>query len=615
MNKRQKLVQQQFLDNEEAVIRRLKAVYNQSLKDINDKSKQFQAEINGLQALIDIEEDEGTKATLKSMQQSKIYQKQYQDALKKQINGILDTMQVEEFKTVDEYLKKCYEDGFIGTMYDLQGQGIPMCMPIDQESMVRAVQTDSKISQGLYTRLGEDVDLLKRKITAQVSRGIATGMTFQQVAQQLSNYTNIGYNNAVRIARTEGHRIQVQSTMDACYKAKDIGADVVKQWDSALDKRTRESHAKVDGEIRELDKPFSNGLMFPGDPNGGAAEVVNCRCALLQRAKWALDEKELETLKERAAYYGLDKTDNFNDYKKKYLKASEAELKKLEKNGIINNKNYDCELAKKFGKEHYNAMHERVVNSNDKNLSAVWKKYEADIKVGDANYKRHEHCMGDTIYLNGAKDAKGCSWQAPYQVTFHESGHAIDSLAKKTVQNSGVFARHYSAAYKDGLFPQTIKDEVADYVKAKDKELKAIFKEHTGNVEWFHDNGFIPEWKYKWYKEGTYKASDVLPKYKKSFAYSAVEKEIKASGSKLAIADLSDIVEGATGAKIQCGFGHGAKYWKDRTYNGVADGLATEAFAEMIDSTFSCPESLETIQKWLPKSYGVFQEMIENLLK
>lgn len=608
MNKRQKLVQQQFLDNEEAVIRRLKAVYNQSLKDINDKSKQFQAEINGLQALIDIEEDEGTKATLKSMQQSKIYQKQYQDALKKQINGILDTMQVEEFKTVDEYLKKCYEDGFIGTMYDLQGQGIPMCMPIDQESMVRAVQTDSKISQGLYTRLGEDVDLLKRKITAQVSRGIATGMTFQQVAQQLSNYTNIGYNNAVRIARTEGHRIQVQSTMDACYKAKDIGADVVKQWDSALDKRTRESHAKVDGEIRELDKPFSNGLMFPGDPNGKAAEVVNCRCALLQRAKWALDDKELETLKERAAYYGLDKTDNFNDYKKKYLKASEAELKKLEKNGIIDNKNYDCELAKKFGKEHYDAMHERVVNSNDKNLAAAWKKYEADIKVGDANYKRHEHCMGDTIYVNGAKDAKGCNWQAPYQVTFHESGHAIDSLAKKTVQNPKGYGRHYSSLYKDGLFPQTIKDEVTDLVKAKDKELKALFKEHASDIQWFIDKGYISEYNRSYYEKNGVK-------YRKAFAYSTIEKEIKASGSKLAIADLSDIVEGATGAKIQCGFGHGAKYWKDRNFGGSNDGLATEAFAEMIDSTFSCPESLETIQKWLPKSYGVFQEMIENLLK
>jgi hypothetical protein len=172
--------------------------------------------------------------------------------------------------------------------------------------------------------LGEDVAMLKKRITAEVSRGISTGMTFKQVAQQLAAKTKIGYNNAVRIARTEGHRINSQSTMDACYKAKDKGADVVKQWDSTLDSRTRESHMIVDGEIRELDEAFSNGLMFPGDPSGRAAEVINCRCRLNQRARWALDEDELEELKKRAEYFGLDKADSFEEYKKKYLKAAEG---------------------------------------------------------------------------------------------------------------------------------------------------------------------------------------------------------------------------------------------------------------------------------------------------
>lgn len=329
MNKRQKLVQAQFLNNEEAVIRKLKNQYHHARKEIEKKAQALQDDINRLGTLANLSVDAEEKAKFLSMQQSKIYQKQYQDAMKKQIGSILDNMQVEEFKTVSEYLQKCYEDGFIGTMFDLQGQGIPLCFPLDQEAMVRAVQLDSKISQGLYSRLGEDVALLKKKITAQVSRGIATGMSFQQVAQQLSGITDIGYNNAVRIARTEGHRIQVQSTMDACYKAKDKGADVVKQWDATLDGRTRDSHTMVDGEIRELDKPFSNGLMFPGDPAGGAAEVVNCRCALLQRARWALDEDELETLKERAAYYGLDKADSFEEYKKTYLKVSNSDAFKM----------------------------------------------------------------------------------------------------------------------------------------------------------------------------------------------------------------------------------------------------------------------------------------------
>lgn len=322
MNHRQKLIQQKYLNNEEAVLKRLKQVYGQSSKDINEKIKNLQLNIDGLQQTYDwMDDDDPEKAKIKSQIQSKIYQKKYQEQLQSQVDGILKQMQTKQYLTISEYLDDCYTDGFIGTVFDMHGQGVPVMMPIDQESMVRAVQLESKISKGLYTKLGEDVDLLKKKITAQISRSISTGMSYAQTAQQLANYTNIGYNKAARIARTEGHRIQTTATMDACHKAKDKGANVVKQWDATLDARTRDSHAQVDGEIRELDEHFSNGLMFPGDPSGSAAEVVNCRCALLQRARWALDRTELETLEERAAYFGLDKTEQFDNFKKNYLKA------------------------------------------------------------------------------------------------------------------------------------------------------------------------------------------------------------------------------------------------------------------------------------------------------
>jgi len=322
MNNRQKLVQQQFLDNEKAVIKRLNQVYNQSLKDINEKIKNLEFDIGKLKAEYDwLDANDSEKARIKSIIQSKIYQKNYQEQIHKQIDGVLNKMQTKEYLTVSDYLDDCYTDGFIGTVFDQHGQGVPFITPIDQESMVRAVQLDSKISKGLYTRLGEDVNLLKRKITAQVSRSIATGESYAQMAKHLSDYTRVGYNNAVRIARTEGHRIQNTAAMDAMTSAKEKGADVVKQWDATLDGNTRESHQAVDGEIRDIDKPFSNGLDFPGDPSGGAAEVVNCRCALLQRAKCALDEDELQTLKDRAEYFGLDKSEQFDDFKKKYLKV------------------------------------------------------------------------------------------------------------------------------------------------------------------------------------------------------------------------------------------------------------------------------------------------------
>lgn len=319
MKYREKIVQIEFLDDEERVIRRLQAVYNQSLKYITQKANALQEEIYKIQDKYNSIEDEQERETLKSMERSKVYQKQYQDSLKTQVNGILDKMHQKEFKTVNEYLNECYDKSFTGNMYVLHGEGIPLIVPIDQEKVVRAVQINSKINKGLYSRLGEDVDLLKRKITAQISRGVATGMSYSQMAQQLAGYTKIGYNNAVRITRTEGHRIQQESTMDACYAARERGADVVKQWDATMDANTRESHQMVDGEIRALDEKFSNGLMYPGDPSGSAAEVINCRCVLLQRAKWALDQKELDRLKERASFYGLDKRKSFDEFNKKYI--------------------------------------------------------------------------------------------------------------------------------------------------------------------------------------------------------------------------------------------------------------------------------------------------------
>lgn len=322
MNKRQKLVQQRFLNNEEAVIKRLNQVYGQSSKDINEKIKHLTFTIDKLQKEYDwMDPDDPERAKVKSMIQSKIYQKQYQEQLQKQIDGILKQMQTSQFTTVADYLDTCYTDGFIGTIFDAHGQGVPIITPIDQESMVRAVQLESKISQGLYTRLGEDVDLLKKKITAQVSRSIATGMSYAQTAKALAGYTNIGFNRAVRIARTEGHRIQTTATMDAMTATKDKGANVVKQWDAALDKRTRPTHAMVDGEIRDLDKKFSNGLRYPGDPHGIAAEVINCRCALLQRAKWAVGDgftkyngftKQIET---------YDSPQGYDEFKKAFFSS------------------------------------------------------------------------------------------------------------------------------------------------------------------------------------------------------------------------------------------------------------------------------------------------------
>lgn len=328
MNKTQKEVELAKLKDEEKELKQLKAIYNKAADDITNKIKLHNGKINVLLSDFDNLDD-----TERSILQSQIYQRDFQKSLKSQIDGFLSELNSKQYASVDEYLQDSYETGYIGSMYDIHKQGIPVVTPIDQKNVVKAMTTDSKISKKLYTKLGEDVEFLKKRIANNLSRGIATGSEWKVIARNIAADSNVGFNRAMRIARTEGHRIQVTAADDAQHAAKKAGADVVKQWDAALDGRTRPTHRKLDGQIRELDEPFEVNGMKVMRPSGFGRpeEDINCRCALLQRARWALDEDELQTLKDRAAYYGLDKTKDFEDFKQKYLKAADTAVRQAAK--------------------------------------------------------------------------------------------------------------------------------------------------------------------------------------------------------------------------------------------------------------------------------------------
>lgn len=270
-----KEIAQAQLDNEKAVLKALESNYEDALEEIESK-------IANLMGRADAD------------MQHVIYQVEYQKALKKQIEGILLQLQTNEFETVSEYLTKCYEEGFLGTMYALQSQGVPLVFPINQEEIVAAIQHETNLTSDLYNAF--NTKDLQKKIAREISRGFATGATFKEVARNVHAVTNIGKNNAMRIARTEGHRITETAAHNAQVKAVDRGADVVKMWDAALDSKTRPSHVRVDGEIREVKQKYSNGLMFPGDPSGSAAEVINCRCRSRTDARWALDADQTKML-------------------------------------------------------------------------------------------------------------------------------------------------------------------------------------------------------------------------------------------------------------------------------------------------------------------------------
>ena len=359
------------LDAEANELKHLKAIYNKASEDIIKKIEISNGKINVLLSNWDnLTEEE------KSIYQSQIYQRDFQKSLKTQIDGFLKDLNSKQYATMTEYMEDCYKNGYLGAMYSIHKQGIPIISPIDQKKVTKAMFTDSKISKKLYTKLGEDVEVLKKRIANNLSRGIATASEYKVIARNIAADSNVGFNRAMRIARTEGGRISNESAYDASIAAKEKGADVLKSWDAALDGRTRESHARVDGEIRELDEKFSNGLKYPGDSSGGAAEVVNCRCALLQRAKWALDDgdftkmnnftKKLETFESPASYEEFKKG-FFSDGNVKYMNYVERMEKKYRTKDF--RKVLDSMTEREY--KHYSKLVENNPMFNKKYLKAA----------------------------------------------------------------------------------------------------------------------------------------------------------------------------------------------------------------------------------------------------
>jgi len=107
---------------------------------------------------------------------------------------------------------------------------------------------------------------------------LADGATVPQIKKEVERIFGYaeGFRNE-RIARTE----PIGATNYGAYEAiKQSGLVARKEWIATVDERTRDTHAALDGETVGMDEAFSNGLKFPGDQDGPAEEVINCRCTI-----------------------------------------------------------------------------------------------------------------------------------------------------------------------------------------------------------------------------------------------------------------------------------------------------------------------------------------------
>ena len=218
--------------------------------------------------------------------------------MQKQLERILGKLHSKTYRTVQEYLQDCYLTGHTAVLYELQSDGLRLSLPVPQDKVCQATVNDTKLVKPLYDSIGEDFAGLKKHITDIVSAGFASGASYGDMANQITgkmigNYATLrggALGRAKLIVRTEGNRIANAARLEAARAAKQQGADLVKQWDSTMDKKTRPHHVQLDGQVRELDEPFEvdgRKAQAPGK-FGIASEDINCRCHAYSRPRWAV---------------------------------------------------------------------------------------------------------------------------------------------------------------------------------------------------------------------------------------------------------------------------------------------------------------------------------------
>lgn len=512
------------------------------------------------------------------------------EAIQLQIQQEMELLFGNQVDGIDDLLKDVVSNGYTRGAFEVQkGIGLGWDFTALNQKKLETLLSKPWTTDGrtfrdrCWTNKADLVDTVNKELIQGMLRGDPPAKIITAIQKQFgtSRY------KARRLVHTETSYFNATSKVQMY---RDLGVDQIEIVET-LDSRTCSTCQPLDGKVVPLSQYEPGVTVPPFHPN--------CRGTTCPHYDDMDGERAARTADGKVYYVPANM--KYADWVQTFVNGgSKTGLTIATGAGVAKTlRDYNSEFGQKFGKDHYDQIRDHVDACPSPDLQTAWDKYENQIKVAKANHQGGAYCQGNSIYVNIDADGKGRSWSAPYATTFHESGHAIDGLAAQLGSPNGQW--HFSSTYKGGAFPQTIKDEVNDWVD----RILADMKAHKDDFPYWVQKGWMSQNTADFYiKYGGFKV-------KKSYAYAAVQAEVKAL-TPLQYGDLSDILEGATRGKIRCGIGHGGgSYWTTRTYNGIDWGLGTEAFAEMTSATMTSPESLATIKKYLPKSYAMYEDMLK----
>lgn len=334
MDKIQANVEKELLNHEKQVLKDIKSTYKKALQDISERVEILQTNISNIQKIDISSYDEKQLEIFNSQIRSKVYQLEYQKMLEKQTSSIIELLKQDTISNVHDFLNKVYQDSYLGIQYDINMKGIPITVPFNQKTVVNVI--NKKIEDMTFAdRINVNMNDFKKTVKSEISRGLANGSTYNEIARNLSMVTNEDLYKSTRIVRTECARVSSEAKLESIKEMNKKGADLVKQWDSTLDNKTRDTHAKLDQQYAEVDEPFKvDGYeaMGPG-MFGNPKQDCNCRCVLLSVPRWDIEDTVVKCDNEKKK---LVEVKSFQKWKEGILKRKEIKTYSVITNELLN---------------------------------------------------------------------------------------------------------------------------------------------------------------------------------------------------------------------------------------------------------------------------------------
>lgn len=269
----------------EELEKKIAAEYSVALKGVQEKYDKF--------AVRFAEQDDEQKKKLKEgkitqdeydrWRTNKLYTSQrYQDLVNVMAEDLARVDQ-KAMSIANGYMPEAYALNFNYTTYEVeQGTNINTGFTLYSRETVEKLVKDNEITlPKRKVDIPLDQQWNKKHINSAILQGVLQGDSIPDISKRLKQVTDMDRRAAVRNARTMMTGAQNSGRMGAYERAAGLGINIQKEWMATLDNRTRDSHQKLDGERVDWKKPFSNELMYPGDPSGDPAEVYNCRCTMI----------------------------------------------------------------------------------------------------------------------------------------------------------------------------------------------------------------------------------------------------------------------------------------------------------------------------------------------